>query len=185
MTSQSPDAARRRGQRWLVGTVLALVAVVGGVAVLARLGDGGTPTDTMPGMDMGEMPMGGMTTTSTSQPIASRDPETVTLALDRYAIGPSRLTLTPGAYRFAAANGDAVPHDVVLIRTDLPVESLPTVDVRVDESSLDVRARTSVINGGSTGDLVAEVEPGRYVLVCTVPHHYVRERMIAELVVTS
>jgi uncharacterized cupredoxin-like copper-binding protein len=162
------------------------VLVIGGVVALAQLGDGGT-RDAMPGMDMGEtsamdgMEMGTPTTPST----ARRDPETIELVLDDYAITPLRLTVVPGAYRISARNVDGVQHDVTLIRTDLAADSLPTVDVRVDETPLDVRARTSVIAAGQAGDLVASLESGRYVLVCTVPHHYVRERMIAEVQVSG
>lgn len=182
LSQVTDDPDRRRARRWLLGTVAALVLVVGGVIVLAQLGDGG-PRDAMPGMDMGGgtamegMEMGSPTTQST----ARRDPATIELVLDDYAIAPLRLTVVPGAYRFSAQNVDGVQHDVTLIRTDLALDSLPTVDVRVEETSLDVRARTSVIAAGGTGDLVASLEPGRYVLVCTVPHHYVRERMIAEV----
>lgn len=181
------EAHRRRGRRWLIGSVAALFAVVSGVVALAQLGDG-RPRETMPGMSMPGMDMGdgdamaGMEMDSVpTPPTARRDPETIELALDDYAITPQQLRLAPGAYRFAARNVDDVQHDVTLIRTDLALESLPTADVRVDETSLDVRARTSVIAAGQAGDLVASLEPGRYVLVCTVPHHYVRDRMIAEV----
>jgi len=164
-----------------------MVAVVAGVVTLAQLGDGrpraSMPGMSMPGMDMGEgdamdgMEMG---TTSTA-PTPRRDPETIDLVLDDDAIAPQELTLAPGAYRLSARNADDVQHDVTLVRTDLALDTLPTIDVRVDEIALDVRARTEVIAPGAADDLVASLEPGRYVLVCTVPHHYVREQMIAEI----
>ena len=171
-----------------MGTVVALVLVVTGVVALAQLGDG-EPRTAMPGMDMPGMEMDAGTprddldTVPQTAPAPRRDPEEIELLLDDYAIAPRLLTIPSGAYRFSATNADDVPHDVTLVRSDLALDALPTVDVRLDEAALDIRARTSVISAGQAGDLVASLEPGRYVLVCTVPHHYVRERMIAEILV--
>lgn len=187
------DAAARRGRRWLIGTGLAVAAVVGGVALLASAGDGAdVGAGSMPGMDMGGMDMGATpgddgappTAPTADEPVPARDPEVVALELRDYEVLPTQLALVEGAYTFNATNDDGVPHDVTLIRTDLPVDALPTSGARLVEDDLDVRARTSTIVGGDVGTLAAVLRPGRYLLVCTVPHHYVRERMVAEVVVS-
>ena len=36
-----------------------------------------------------------------------------------------------------------------------------------------------------SGSLTATLRPGRYLLVCTVPHHYVRDQMVATITVSS
>ena len=120
--------------------------------------------------------------TSTSAP-PRRDPERVSVVVDDYEIRPAATTLAPGAYSFIVSNEDTAPHDVVLIDTDLPLDGLPTSGIRVDEQDdrLSVGARTSRIDPGGAGSLVATLRPGRYLLVCTVPHHYVRDLMAVEL----
>lgn len=127
------------------------------------------------------------TTSSTSTTLpASRDPETLEVAVDDYEIRPAKTTLAAGAYSFDVSNDDQAPHDVVLIDTDLPLGQLPTSGIRIDEQDdrLSIRARTSRIEPDGAGSLVATLRPGRYLLVCTVPHHYVRDLMAVELTVT-
>ena len=125
-----------------------------------------------------------VTTTTTLTP--RRDPETFSVVVDEYQIRPATNTLAAGAYSFLVSNDDDAPHDVVLIETELPLDGLPTAGIRVDEQDdrLSVRARTSRIGPSGAGSLVATLRPGRYLLVCTVPHHYVRDLMAVELRVT-
>jgi len=121
-----------------------------------------------------------MTSTSTSASM-------IDVRLDRYAIEPAELTATAGTVRLAVVNADRVVHDVVLLRTDRPIDELPTVGIRIaeDDPAIEVLARTPRLDPGQAGQLAAELAPGRYVLVCTVPHHYVREAMAATLTVTG
>lgn len=110
---------------------------------------------------------------------------TVDLVLRDYAISPATVTVDAGPIAIAAVNRDRAPHDVVVLATDLPPDRLPTAGVRLDERSpaITVVARTSTIAPRGSGALDTSLAPGRYVLVCTVPHHYVREMMVATLVV--
>lgn len=124
------------------------------------------------------------TTSTTSKTPRSRSPVDLELILERYTIAPRGSKLAPGAYSFIARNRDGVPHDVVLIATDLPTDQLPTEGIRVDETGLDVRARTARIDPYGSGSLMATLRPGQYLLVCTVPHHYVRDQMVATITVS-
>lgn len=124
-------------------------------------------------------------TTSTTLP-ASRDPVEIRVTLAGYEILPDATSVAAGAYQLTVTNRDRVPHGVVLLQTELGLEQLPTEGIRVDEldDRLDIRARTATIAGGGAGSLVATLRPGTYVLVCTVPHHYVRDRMAVTLTVS-
>lgn len=132
--------------------------------------------------DRGEATFERPTTTtspaSTTVP-PSRDPLPLEVTLADYEIGLATTVIAPGAYQLTVTNEDRAPHDVVLIQTEFAVEDLPTSGIRVDERDprLDVRARTATIDPGGTGSLMATLRSGRYVLVCTVPHHYVRDGM--------
>jgi len=86
-------------------------------------------------------------------------------------------------FTLTATNLDRVPHDVVLIRTALPPDRLPTTGIRVEEldPAIEILARTPRLEPRATGSLTASLAPGTYVLVCSVPHHYVREAMVATI----
>lgn len=114
-------------------------------------------------------------------------PATVALRLDHYAIEPSLVTAPAGALTVAAENVDGVPHDVMLLWTELRPDALPTAGVRVDEAdpAVSVLGRTPRLAAGESGAFTVSLRPGTYVLVCTVPHHYVREAMVATLTLTG
>lgn len=109
------------------------------------------------------------------------------MRLDDYTIDPNVLTTAAGALTVTAENLDDVPHDVVLLRTDLPPDDLPTAGIRVDEASpaLSILGRTPRLAAGDTATFSVAISPGTYVLVCTVPHHYVREAMVATMTATG
>lgn len=159
----------------------AAAAVAALVAALAGCSDARSPAPT-PSTTAATTTV--VTTTTTLTP--RRDPETFSVVVDDYQIRPATNTLAAGAYSFLVFNEDDAPHDVVLIETELPIDGLPTAGIRVDEQDnrLSVRARTSRIGPSGVGSLMATLQPGRYLLVCTVPHHYVRDLMAVELRVT-
>lgn len=105
------------------------------------------------------------------------------VTLRDYSVTVMRLTVPAGTVRLEVANEDPVPQNVVLMSTDLPADRLPTVGIRVDEASgaLAVVTRTSTLGPGARGSVKASPRRGRYLLVCTVPHHYVRNGMYAGL----
>ena len=111
----------------------------------------------------------------------------VEVRLDHYAIEPDRVTAPAGTVTLTATNLDRVPHDVVLMRTALPPDRLPTTGIRVDEldPAIEVLARTPRLEPQATGSLTASLAPGTYVLVCSVPHHDVREAMVATITASA
>lgn len=120
------------------------------------------------------------TTTSTTMP-----PATLDVRLSEYAVHPPALRSGAGAVELVVTNADAAPHDLVVLATDLGADELPTTGIRVDEADPAVRVltRTPTLRPGEAASVRTQLAPGRYVVVCTVPHHYVREAMVATLVV--
>jgi len=113
-------------------------------------------------------------------------PTVLAVRLDHYAIEPDTLQTAAGSITLAANNIDGVPHDVTLIRTGLTADQLPTIGIRIDETSPDIEilGRTPRLGPGESGSFTTSLAAGVYLLVCTVPHHYVREAMVATLTVT-
>ena len=56
----------------------------------------------------------------------------------------------------------------------------------IDETSPDIEIldRTPRLAPGQSGSFTTSLSPGVYILVCTVPHHYVHEAMLATLTIT-
>ena len=101
---------------------------------------------------------------------------TVHVALNEWSISPAH------GSGFEAGKGDAVleihnegaaPHDLKIIKTDLPPDALPTSNGIVDlEAAGEVVAGTDTLSGGEIVVEEAHLEPGNYVLVCSIPGHY-------------
>ena len=123
----------------------------------------------------------------TSQPATDAVPNpSASVHLRDYAIQPAVLRAVAGAVTIEATNDDGVPHDTTLLRTALASDALPTTGIRVDETnpSIEILGRTPRLDRSDKATLTVSLEPGTYVLVCTIPHHYVREAMVATLTVT-
>ncbi len=92
-----------------------------------------------------------------------------------YAITPSPTTVAAGPAVFHASNDGNAPHELVVIATPLPDDSLPrTPDGKVDlaSSQLRVVGQASGITPGGHADVTASLTPGSYVLICNVTGHY-------------
>jgi plastocyanin len=104
--------------------------------------------------------------------------------LHHSAFEPNVATAAPGT-SIVALNADQVPHDVMLIRTTLSADELPTKGSRVDEADTRLASlgRTPRVAPQQIGSVVLPAQPGRYVLVCSVPHHDIRNCMVARLTI--
>ena len=74
-----------------------------------------------------------------------------------------------GGVNFEVTNDGAVPHEFVIIRTDIAADALPTTGGTVDEAALEVIGRTAQLLGGEGATLGAELEAGSYALICNIP----------------
>ena len=87
-------------------------------------------------------------------------------------------TLHPGRHTLALTNGGSVPHELLLFRTDLAGNALPTgPDGNVTEDSplmQKVVDSGNAINPGASESVPTSepLTPGHYVAVCNLPGHY-------------
>lgn len=186
--AMAPQAAQMRFARTRYARTRAASAALAAVAVMTGCSSGEPTTapstkQEASGATTTSAEAAPATSTTTTEPRAAR----AEIRLDHYAIEPADITVAAGTLTLAVANVDRVVHDVVLLRTDRGIDALPTTGILVDETdpAIEVVARTARLDAGEHGDLSATLGPGRYVLVCTVPHHYVREAMAAALTVTG
>ncbi len=84
-------------------------------------------------------------------------------------------TIKAGEVTFTFTNQGSIQHELLVIRTDLPVGQIPIgADGKFDE------ANPKAINVGESGEYDAgktstfkvKLDPGKYQLVCNIPNHY-------------
>jgi len=92
--------------------------------------------------------------------------------LTEMAIALPSTSVPAGVVTFDITNAGTVEHEFVIIATDLPVDQLPVKDGVVDESQVQVLQRAGPIPPGAATSLAVDLAPGRYVVICNIPGHY-------------
>ncbi|MGE3960485.1 MAG: plastocyanin/azurin family copper-binding protein [Dehalococcoidia bacterium] len=87
-----------------------------------------------------------------------------------FALGADKAAA--GEVTFTLNNAGAIPHELVVVKTDEAADALPVEGGVVVEDEVEVLGRTSQIAGGASEDLTLTLEAGNYVLICNIPAHY-------------
>lgn len=97
---------------------------------------------------------------------------TVDVTLQEFGVLPSTATAPTGPITFNATNkGPDDDHELVVIRTDLDIDSLPTKqDGSVDEEGEGIEAIDEIpeFPPGTSEQLTVTLESGAYALICNV-----------------
>lgn len=128
-----------------------------GIAMLLGACGGGTVASAAP--------------THTPSPMPD-DAGPVSVALLDFNLVVEPATAAAGTITFAVRNGGEVPHDFVVVATELDAAALPVDQLKVDETAVEVVDRLAVIQPGATEELTVELEAGHYVLICNLAGHY-------------
>lgn len=103
------------------------------------------------------------------------DTQTINVDLSELAVKASATTVAPGYVLFKPSNKGSLPHEMVVIKTDLAVDALPVEDAKV------VEARTGELIGeiepdelgpGASREKTLELKAGKYALICNIAGHY-------------
>jgi len=104
-----------------------------------------------------------------------------------WQIVADRTTVKAGEVTFTATNKGSFNHELLVIRTDLPLGAFAIGDDgkfnEDDESTLNV-AESGEYEVGLTKTFTAKLKPGKYQLVCNIPNHY-QNGMHIEFTVTA
>jgi uncharacterized cupredoxin-like copper-binding protein len=96
----------------------------------------------------------------------------VNVTLQEWAVVPDTLSVPAGSVTFNAENvGPMDPHELVIVRTDIPASDLPTrEDGAFDEEAdgVEVVDEIEEFDVGTTESLTLDLEPGHYVLLCNL-----------------
>jgi uncharacterized cupredoxin-like copper-binding protein len=100
---------------------------------------------------------------------------TIDLSISEYAIDTESSPLPHGDTELKATHVGAEAHDLVVLRTELAPDALPTTaDDTVDQEAegLEVVGTFGEIEPGEVVSLTLDLEAGTYVIICNVPTHY-------------
>lgn len=96
---------------------------------------------------------------------------TVNVTLGEWVVEPDPSSAPAGEITFVASNEGTIEHELVIIKTDLAPDALPTNDdgtVNEDAPGLEVIDEIEEFAAGGTESLTADLEPGKYVLICNI-----------------
>ena len=84
-------------------------------------------------------------------------------------------TVHAGTVTFAVTNGSKdIVHEMIL--SPVPANGAPlpyvTADYKVDEDAAKHLGEVSELDPGKSGKLTVELTPGKYILFCNIPAHY-------------
>ena len=115
------------------------------------------------------------TSAASAAPVSTYDAK-----LTEWAINPASPVLKAGNVKFTAVNDGKVPHEMVVLKTDAPADSLPVKDGRVSED--DSVGEIGELESGKSGKTEIDLKAGKYILVCNIAGHY-EQGMYTEMTV--
>jgi uncharacterized cupredoxin-like copper-binding protein len=97
---------------------------------------------------------------------------TINAGLSEFAISVSSATAPAGDVTFVAENTGALPHELVIVRSDAAPDSLPLDGAVLDKSGLDIVGEIEEFAAGTTESGTFTLEAGNYILLCDIAGHY-------------
>lgn len=113
-------------------------------------------------------------------PTTARAAVGVKVNLKEWSVVADPASAPAGAITFNVVNNGTIPHELVVLKTDISPELLPVEaadPTKVDEAAAGIEnvgeVDDTVLNvSGATGTLTLDLAPGKYVLICNVSSHY-------------
>lgn len=96
---------------------------------------------------------------------------TVSVTLGEWLVEPDPDSAPAGEITFTANNEGTIEHELVIIKTDLAPDALPTNDdgtVNEDAEGIEVIDEIEEFEPGGSESLTVTLEPGKYVLICNI-----------------
>ncbi len=113
------------------------------------------------------------TATEEAELFVDPDAPVVNVDLGDFFVTPDVDEIEAGEVTFSASNVGAIPHELVIVRTDTAVDELPVQEGRVDEDAAGEEiGEIEEFDAGLTLAGTFELDAGSYALICNLPGHY-------------
>jgi uncharacterized cupredoxin-like copper-binding protein len=105
-------------------------------------------------------------------PVVGGSPSTIDVKLQEWAVLPASPTVRTGSVTFNVANvGPEWNHELVVVKTDLAFDDLPTTAVgSFDEAGagVSISGEAENVAVGASESVTLDLAPGKYVLLCNI-----------------
>jgi len=110
----------------------------------------------------------------------------VRVTLNEWQMKPSLTSVPAGKVTFMAIDQGKLDHEAVLLKTEKSPKDLVQVagTGKINEEAAGENVGEIEVEAGTTGAATFNLAPGRYILICNIPAHYL-SGMFAELTVTG
>ena len=107
--------------------------------------------------------------TATSTAAGSAAAGTVAVTLNEMNVIPTPATAKTGKVTFDVKNSGAIPHEMVVLKTDKKAADLGSGNTVPETGSV---GETGDIAAGKSKTVAFNLKPGHYALICNIPGHY-------------
>lgn len=90
------------------------------------------------------------------------------VTLREWSVQPSPAETRAGRVRFEVENAGTRPHEMLVVKSDLPPDLLPVSEGRVAESMVNVAGEAEAFGAGEKRVLELDLSPGKYLLLCNL-----------------
>lgn len=113
---------------------------------------------------------------------APAGPPDVDIELGEWDVTPNRFSVAAGDVTFNVSNGGGLPHELVVLKTDLAADGLVVADAQVDEGASGAvigKIESQELPAGGSASATFNLAAGSYVLFCNIPAHYEQGMSVA------
>lgn len=106
---------------------------------------------------------------------AAQLPSNVDVQLQSFSIQANTVKAKAGKVTFNVMNqAKDVQHEMLVIKTDLALDALPydSSAGRLFEDKINSLGEVAELDGGKSGSVTLDLEPGQYLLLCNIATHF-------------
>jgi uncharacterized cupredoxin-like copper-binding protein len=110
---------------------------------------------------------------TTSNPGAANSNGAVSVTLTDTGVSLAQTTVNAGAITFSVKNAGTINHELVVVKTDVAADKIQADPATPGKMSEDGSlGESGDMEAGTAKDFTLTLTPGRYVLMCNQPGHY-------------
>jgi uncharacterized cupredoxin-like copper-binding protein len=94
--------------------------------------------------------------------------EDVAVSLKEWSITLALEEAVEGKVKFEVTNDGTIPHEFVVVKSDLPPEGLPVENGKVVEDEVNIVDEIEPFGAKTTESIELDLSPGKYLLICNV-----------------